>query len=436
MRPISPTKHNGLWTLLRFVPKAFKHVDSRRAVRVSTGIRVADDPAGVRAYDVVQRLNAELEAEWIAKVEGRPVAPVSAETARRYAANLGLRYMPAAALLSGSWEEVARRMEALKLNDLGADPKAAAATLGTTATRIALSTLLREYEVEQKTHLAKFSPDQLRRWRNGKKRAIENFKAVMGRDAYLEDLTRADALDFREWWQDRVIGENVQVATANKDIGHLNRMIRTLNRSRRLGLEPIFAELRIEGEKYGSRHPYSVEFVQKKILADGALAGLNDEARGIVYVCAEIGLRPVETVNLSANTIKLDCDIPHVVIEPEGRVLKTDHSERHIPLVGVALMVMQKFPKGFPQYFDGSPSLSATVNKFMKAHDLRPTDKHSLYSLRHTFEDRLTAAEPPEKIQAYLMGHKYSRPKYGSPPSLEQLKSWLDKIAFKPPASI
>ncbi|WP_334150356.1 integrase [Hyphomicrobium sp.] len=330
-----------------------------------------------------------------------------------------------------------RRIELLERRGWVDEPKAADAVLGNAApTRIALSTLLKEYEVERRTHLAKFSPDQLRRWRNGKKRAIANFKAVLGRNAYLEDLTRTDALDFREWWQDRVIGEGVQVATANKDIGNLNRMIRTLNRARRLGLEPIFAELRIEGEKYGSRAPYTVEFIQTKILADGALDGLNPEARRVIYVCAEIGLRPVEVVNLTKGAIRLDCDVPHVVVQAEGRVLKTDHSERHIPLVGVALEAMKMQPEGFPTYFDGSPALSATVNKFLSAHDLRPTDRHSLYSLRHTFEDRLTAVEAPEKILCYAMGHKYSRPKYGSPPSLEQLKGWLDKIAFRAPTSI
>jgi hypothetical protein len=97
---------------------------------------------------------------------------------------------------------------------------------------------------------------------------------------------------------------------------------------------------------------------------------------------------------------------------------------------------MRAQPQGFPAYFDKSAALSATVNKFLKSRKLRPTDRHSLYSLRHTFEDRLTAVEPPEKIQAFLMGHRYDRPKYGSPPSLEQLRGWLDKIAFKAPASI
>jgi hypothetical protein len=50
--------------------------------------------------------------------------------------------------------------------------------------------------------------------------------------------------------------------------------------------------------------------------------------------------------------------------------------------------------------------------------------------LRHAFEDRLTALNPMDKIVAYLMGHSYPRPKYGSPPTLEQLQEILNRIAF------
>ena len=422
---------------MRFVPKRYRHVDSRKAVRVSTGIRIADDPAGIRAYEAVQALNAELEAYWRGLVEGRPTAPVTVQSARSYAARMGLRYMPTATLAAGPLDEIRHRLELLESRGLMDDPKAVAVVFGgASSAKIALSTLLKAYEVELKTTLSKYSRDQLRRWRNAKGRAISNLMAALGRDAYIDELTRNDALDFRDWWQDRIISEGVQIGTANKDIGHLNKMFRILNRSRRLNLEPIFAELRIEGAKSGSRNPYSLAFVQNRILADGALDGLNDEARRVVYVCAETGLRPVEVCNLSKGTIRLHCDVPHVLIKAEGRVLKTDHSERHFPLVGVALEAMKLHPEGFPAYFDRSASLSATVNKYLKHHGLRPDPKHSLYSLRHTFEDRLTAVEPPEKIQAYLMGHKYDRPKYGSAPSLVQLRGWLNRIAFKPPASV
>lgn len=76
------------------------------------------------------------------------------------------------------------------------------------------------------------------------------------------------------------------------------------------------------------------------------------------------------------------------------------------------------------------------MNKVMGNNNLLPTPDHSLYSLRHTFEDRLTAVEAPGKVIASLMGHKWIRPKYGSGPSLEQKRDWLQKIAFKPPTQL
>ena len=55
---------------------------------------------------------------------------------------------------------------------------------------------------------------------------------------------------------------------------------------------------------------------------------------------------------------------------------------------------------GFPRYRDKADVLSALVNKALKARGLRPEKGQSLYSLRHTFEDRLTAVDAPDKIIA------------------------------------
>jgi hypothetical protein len=128
----------------------------------------------------------------------------------------------------------------------------------------------------------------------------------------------------------------------------------------------------------------------------------------------ETGLRPSEIVSLTANTIHLNHPIPHVTIVPAGRILKTEESRRHIPLVGVSLAAMKLQPKGFERYHDKASSLSGIVNKYLLNHGLRPTERHTLYSLRHSFEDRLTGLGIADKLQAYLMGHKYDRPKYGS----------------------
>ena len=80
--------------------------------------------------------------------------------------------------------------------------------------------------------------------------------------------------------------------------------------------------------------------------------------------------------------------------------------------------------------------LSALVNKALTTRGLRPEKGQSLYSLRHTFEDRLTAVDAPDKIIACLMGHKWSRPRYGVGPSLEHKRDWLDRIAFRSPSSV
>ena len=83
------------------------------------------------------------------------------------------------------------------------------------------------------------------------------------------------------------------------------------------------------------------------------------------------------------------------------------------------------------QKSDDSLSTSTALHKELSARDLLPTEEHVVYSLRHSFKDRLTKVEPPEKVQATIMGHKYSRGCYGDGPSLNQKKKWLDKIALK-----
>lgn len=145
--------------------------------------------------------------------------------------------------------------------------------------------------------------------------------------------------------------------------------------------------------------------MQDRILADGALDGMNDEQRRLVYLIAETGLRLSEACNLTRERIVLDALVPHVQIREDGRRMKTLQSERDIPLVGVALLAMQAQPNGFPRYRDETRgALSGAANKFLNKHGLRPTPNHSIYSLRHTFEDRLTAVEAPGGRRAAWRG--------------------------------
>jgi integrase len=165
-----------------------------------------------------------------------------------------------------------------------------------------LSKLFVQYEAATKDEVKDLSPDQLRIWRNGRIRAVEHFVEVVG-DKPVNELTPDDAIDYCEWWRDRVVDDKVEAKTANKDIGQLSRMLKEMNVRRRLNLPDVFKGLRLKGETDRSRMPYDTDFIQKRLLANGALEGLNEDARLVLYIVADTGLRPSEVVNLQKNAI-------------------------------------------------------------------------------------------------------------------------------------
>lgn len=429
------TRRNNTWHLVRRVPTEFAQLDPRGVIRHSTRIKIANDRAGRRAARVAEKLNDELELFWKGLSDGKPAEQINGYNAvRRRARALGFDYLENETLIRQMPEAHLERFQTLLAKGLTDDAEARTALLGT-AKRPAfmLSKLFEEYEAATKDEVKDLSPDQLRIWRNGRLRAVERFVEVVG-DKLVSEVTPDDAIDYCEWWRERVIEDEVDPKTANKDIGQLSRMLKEMNIRRRLGLADIFKGLRLKGETERPRVPYDTEFIQKALLGKNALLGLNEDARFVLYVIADTGLRPSEVVNLQPNAIILDVAIPYVKILPEGRRLKTDDSQREIPLVGAALAAMKQRPEGFPRYRDKSSSLSATLNKYLLENGLRPTKDHTVYSLRHSFKDRLIAAEAPDSLIDSLMGHKSYKPKYGKGPSLELKLKYLQRIAFKPPS--
>ena len=106
--------------------------------------------------------------------------------------------------------------------------------------------------------------------------------------------------------------------------------------------------------------------------------------------------------------------VPMIRIAPdEKREIKTRSSRRYIPLTGISLEIFRAFPDGFARYHDGAASLSATVNKYLRANGLMETEAHVMYSLRHAFEDRMLRAGFDERIRRDLMGHALDRERYG-----------------------
>lgn len=251
----------------------------------------------------------------------------------------------------------------------------------------------------------------------------------------MQEITRENALKVHKHWLDRVAPEQgtptCSASTGNRNMGHL----RTLYRDyfKHFGFtdrKNPFEALSFKDKKKRSRPPFPQEWITGKILAVGALDKLNDQARGILLMVASIGARPSEIANLRPDMIHLDAPVPHISIEPcedpeDPREIKTESSVRLMPLTGLALAVMKKHPRGFPNYRDRGASLSALLNKYLRNHKLLPSPRHTAYSLRHSFEDRMKNARLDEELRRMFMGHAIARPKYGEGGDMQM---WLEEI--------
>jgi integrase len=426
----------GIWHYYRRVPQRFRKFDARTFVTISLETRDLR-----RAEQLKGQVEKELEAYWVSLAKGE-----STDARERYLGAIerarleGFEYRPAAELAGGDVGDLLARIgrleELLELKKPGDAPlepaeRSAVDALAGLALQpeLTLSKALDQFYDFTRDKVRRKSPDQLRRWRAPRLKAVNNLIALVG-DKRVSEVTRADALALRRFWVERVVEEGYTANSANKDLGHLAQMLDTLDEALQLGLGQPFAKLRLEGDRKATRAAFQVPYLRDLVLDADKLAGLNPEARGILHAMIETGMRPIEICGLEADDILLDVEVPHVKVRPKQRDLKTTYSERDIPLVGISLAALQAFPEGFPRYFDRSSQLSAAVNSYLSDHHLLPTDNHSLYSIRHTFKDRLIAAEMQDRMQDELMGHKSPRPVYGAGPTLAHKREWLRRIAI------
>jgi integrase len=416
---------NRTYHLRRRVPRRYKPVEPREIVAVSLhtdSLTVAKQKApGAWAH---------LVEAWEARLHGHDAdAERRFEAARELAAVRGFRYLPAGRVAELPKDEFLSRLRAVAKDEEQPDRIEAAALLG--GAKEPGITIEKALEVFWKLAADRAmgkSEDQIRRWKNPRIKAINNLVSVIG-NKELADITGDDMLDFRQWWIDRITNEGLTANSANKDLTHIGDTLKTVNRMKRLGLVLPLSDLSVrEGEKR-TRPPFSAEWIKTKLLASGALDGLNKEARCIVLGMVNTGYRPSEGAGLLPEHIRLDCDVPHISIEPVGRQLKNDASKRLVPLVGVSLDAFKECPNGFPSY-RFKDRISDIVNKFLRENELLETPEHSLYGLRHSFEDRMLAAGIDERIRRDLFGHSLNRERYGEGASLAHKRELLLTMAI------
>lgn len=409
---------SGNWAYYRRVPKRVRGLDHRRFACISL-----ETPDRGLAEKRLPGIAAATEAYWEALIKGK-----SADAVERYDAAVtmakieGFAYRPAADLAAGPLDQLLARVE--RLEGRQSQAPVAEALLGLAdRPALVLSRAIEIYFEHTAIDRRDQSPDQGRRWEAPRRKAVANFIALRG-DKDIALIDREDALAFRKWWGQRIEAEGLTPNSANKDFGHLSQIIEVVADAHRIETKKPFAGLRYHDPADGRRPAFTSDWIRDKLIP--GLDGLEDDERCAILGLVETGLRPVELLWLDREHIDLTHNIPHVRVRGgQGRRLKTKYSSRDVPLVGCALEAFRAFPEGFARYRDKSSQFSDRVNHYCAKRGLLPTDRHSIYCLRHSFKDRLDAAEIPDRIQDELMGHKTDGPVYGDGPSLEHKQQVL-----------
>ena len=280
---------------------------------------------------------------------------------------------------------------------------------GTAKATIKLSGLVAFYEEDQIHELSSSSVRERSKKITPLQNAVKQLTAFLGKDIELESLTRQQARDFHKCLKVKIASQEIKANTASKYITHMRVLIKTYKLAHDDENETVFDGLNFKAND-NARPPFSIDFLNERWFKDDVFAQLNPCAKALLFAVIDTGCSFKELCGLDPEQdIKLTAAVPHIIIqENKNRLLKTTHRKRIIPLVGYSLRSLQAFPQGFTKYAtDNGPSnASGLINKFMSNHGLLETGEHSVYSLRHTFKDRMRNHQIPDELQHYLMGHK------------------------------
>lgn len=280
---------------------------------------------------------------------------------------------------------------------------------------------------------------QKKQWKKVKLRAVNNFIKLVS-DKPMEEITIDDAKKVYRHWLGRIAPKEgsatAGASSGNRDLGNMRVLYEAYFKYQGDSKRPNpFDGLGFSLKKKRSRPPIPTEWIRDVVMKPGNLATLNEEARGILLILIETGARPSEICNLEPHAIRLSNKVPHLSIEPREdpdnpREIKTESSRRLVPLVGCALEAAKRHKAGFPLYRNRENELSATLNKFLRTNGLLPTKGHTVYSFRHSFEDRMKEGGIEDELRRLLMGHTVDRPKYGSGGSLDWRRREMLKIVL------
>jgi len=433
---------NGYWWYKRRVPKLVAHLDAR-SPQVRMTLKTKEKTLARRKRDQLEAADDNLWASYMVDGKTDP-ARLRYDAAVRRVEAMDFTFHAAPVLeVVDNFDDLRRRMEAILAATPAQENEIGPAMLGAIdVPKTTVSEAFRIYcdEIVADELVGK-SAHQKAQWKKVKQRAVNNFKRIVS-DKAIDEITTDDARKVYLHWLARIVPKKGEKATAsansgNRDLGNMRVLYDAYFKyqGEHTRKNP-FDGFSFSQKNKRSRPPIPTEWIRDTVMAPGALATLNEEARGILLIMIETGARPSEICNLDPHAIRWSAKVPHLSIEPredpeDPREIKTASSRRLVPLIGVALAAAERHHKNaFPRYRNRENDLSAVLNKFLRSNGLFPTAGHTVYSFRHSFEDRMKEGGIDDELRRILMGHSVDRPKYGSGGGMEWRRKQLMPIAL------
>jgi len=269
-------------------------------------------------------------------------------------------------------------------------------------------------------------------FRRGAERNIQSVVDVLS-NRPLDEYSSSDAAAYRDY----LLKKGLTTNSVKRNFATIRSVINLAIQEHGLECRNAFSKVYLPDlDDAKKRKPIPIENIreiQKECMS------IDDEARWLVALISDTGMRLSEAAGLHIDDIKLDCEIPHIDLKPHAwRGLKTRGSQRQIPLVGASLWAAKRVketnatnPYAFPRYTSpkgtNANSASAAINKWLKP---RVPDGCVIHSFRHSLRDRLRAVQCPSDMIDQIGGWSTAGvgQSYGEGYGLDATKSWMDEL--------
>jgi len=263
----------------------------------------------------------------------------------------------------------------------------------------------------------------------GAERNIQSVIDVLG-DRPLDEYASSDAAAYRDY----LLKKGLTTNSVKRNFSTIRSIINLCIQEHGLDCKNAFSRVYLPDlDDSKKRKPIPIENI-RRIQKDCRQA--DDEARWLVALISDTGMRLSEAAGLHIDDIKLDEEAPHIDLKPHAwRSLKTKGSQRQIPLVGASLWAAQRIketntasPYAFPRYTSAKGtngnSASAAINKWLKP---RVPEGCVIHSFRHSLRDRLRSVQCPSDMIDQIGGWSTAGvgQAYGEGYTLDKKWEWL-----------